>query len=79
VLKEGDAAPVHDLEQLALAQADIEGAERELWRLRETLLRWPRPTWAPGAALVADWFSVEDAVYDDVSSTSCCGHVFVTM
>lgn len=69
-LKEGDAVPVHDLEQLAQAQAEIEGAERELWRLRETLLGWPRPTWAPGAALVADWFSVEDAVYDDVSSAS---------
>lgn len=63
-LKSGESVAVHDLEH---AQAHVETAERELWRLREELLTWPRPTWAPGAALVADWFSEEDAVYDDIT------------
>ncbi len=63
-LKSGETLPVHDLEH---AQAHVDMAERELWRLREELLAWPRPSWAPRAALVADWFSEEDAVYDDIT------------
>jgi hypothetical protein len=66
--KPGKAAPEHDLEPLADAQAALEAAEDDLWRLREELLGWPRPSWAPRAALVADWFSDEDAVYDDVNA-----------
>jgi hypothetical protein len=57
--------PTHDLQDVAAAQAKIEDAERELWRLREELLGWSRPAWDPGAARVSDWFSDEDRVYDD--------------
>lgn len=67
-LQPDEPVPVHDIEQLARAQAEIEGAEHELWRLREDLMGWPRPAWAPAASLVADWFSEEDTVYDDPTS-----------
>jgi len=46
----------------------VETAEREVWRLREELSGWSRPAWAPGAALLADWFSEDDAVYDDIAT-----------
>lgn len=59
-LKRGEPVPVHNADEMARAQAAIEQAEQELWRLREELLGWPRPSWAPDAALVADWFSKED-------------------
>ena len=63
-----DGDPVaHDFEQMARAQAEVEEAERELWCLREELLGWPRPSWAPPATLVADWFSDEDRVYDEAT------------
>src|SRR5438132_233567 len=71
-LNPGQPAPVQDGPKVAKAQAAVEAAERELWRLREELLGWVRPPWAPGAALVADWFSEDDSVYDDISSGS--GH-----
>jgi hypothetical protein len=64
-LRLGEPVPVHDATEMAQAQADVEVAEAELWRLREQLLGWTRPGWAPPAALVADWFSPEDAVYDE--------------
>ncbi len=64
----GEQTLVHDAKQVAEAQTSVEEAERELWRLREQLLAWERPSWAPGAALVADWFSKDDAVYDDIDS-----------
>jgi len=67
--KPGEPVDGHD-SQVARAQADVEAAERELWRLREELLAWSRPPWAPVATLVADWFSAEDAVYDDITSGS---------
>jgi len=51
---------------MARAQAEIERAEAELWRLREEFLGWARPARAPAAALVSDWFSDEDRIYDDV-------------
>lgn len=63
-LAPGEQVPVHDAHQMADAQAAVEAAEAELWRLREELLGWRRPAWAPRATLVADWFSDEDSVYD---------------
>jgi hypothetical protein len=66
-LKMGEI-PAHDFDKVALAQAEVEAAERELWQVREELLHWPRPAWAPGATLVADWFSDEDTVYDNALS-----------
>jgi hypothetical protein len=33
--------------------------------MREQLLGWARPSWAPAATLVSGWFSDEDAVYDE--------------
>ena len=60
----GDQVPVHDAREMSEAQAAIESAEAELWRLREELLGWHRPAWAPRATLVSDWFSDEDSVYD---------------
>lgn len=65
---QGEPIPVDHAEQVAEAQTAVEEAERELWRLREQLLGWERPPWAPGATLVADWFSKDDAVYDDMDS-----------
>jgi hypothetical protein len=64
-LKMGEPLPAHDFDKVALAQAEVEAAERELWRVREEVLHWPRPAWAPRATLVVDWFSDEDAVYDE--------------
>jgi hypothetical protein len=52
------------------AQEAVEAAENRLWQLREELLGWARPSWAPRAALTSDWFSDEDSVYDDVPETS---------
>lgn len=69
-LQSGEPSPVQDFHELAKAQARVEAAEQGLWHLREELLGWTRPPWAPGAALVADWFSEEDSVYDDVGSGS---------
>ena len=55
---------MHDAREMAEAQAAIESAGAELWRLREDLLGWHRPAWAARATLVSDWFSDEDSVYD---------------
>jgi hypothetical protein len=66
-LRPGEPVPVHSAEEVARAQGEIEGAEREFWRLREELLGWARPPWAPDAALVADWFSEEDRSFDEIS------------
>ncbi len=66
-LKHGEPVPVHNADDMGRAQAAIEQAEQELWRLREELLGWTRPSWAPDAALVADWFSDEDEAYDETS------------
>ena len=65
-LKPGEPVPAHDAADVAAAQARIEDAERELWRVREEVLGWERPSWAPAAAVVTDWFSDEDSVYDAV-------------
>lgn len=64
-LAPGEPVPVADGEQMRAAQEAVEQAERRLWQLREELLDWVRPPWAPRATLTADWFSDEDAVYDD--------------
>ncbi len=55
-----------DRVRIERAQVAVASVEDELWRLRASLLRWQRPSWAPGASLVADWFSPEDAIYDEV-------------
>ncbi len=69
-LQPDQPVPVHDLTEMRSAQQAVEAAERHLWHLREELLGWVRPTWAPSAALTADWFSDEDAVYDDLPETT---------
>ena len=56
-----------DAMEMRRAQSAVEAAERDLWALREELLGWKRPSWTPSAASMADWFSDEDAVYDDPS------------
>jgi hypothetical protein len=66
-LRPGEPVPVHDAREIAQAQAAVEEAEAKLWRLREELLGWVRPGWALPAALVADWFSPEDTVYDEAA------------
>ena len=69
-LQPGQPVPVHDANEMRGAQEAIEGAEDRLWQLREKLLGWDRPAWAPSAALTSDWFSDEDAVYDDLTETT---------
>ena len=61
-----DPVPVHDLDAVARAQAEVQAAEADLWRVREELLGWARPPWAPSATQVADWFSDADRAYDDL-------------
>lgn len=69
-LEPGQDAPVRDAREMQAAQEAVEAAEDRLWQLREDLLDWARPSWAPSAALTSDWFSEEDSVYDDVPETS---------
>jgi len=66
----GQPAPEHVADEMKAAQEAVEAAEDRLWQLREELLGWARPSWAPGATLTSDWFSEEDSVYDDVPETS---------
>lgn len=63
-LTPGKDVSVHDATAMAVAQVEVQDAENSLWQLREELLGWARPAWAPNAALVADWFSDEDRIYD---------------
>ncbi len=51
--------------ELRAAQERVEA----LWQLRAKLSGWLRPSWPPRASLVADWFSVEDSAYDELSDT----------
>ncbi len=67
-LQPTEPVPVHDLTSIAKAQAEVEVADQELWRLREELLGSVRPSWAPSATLVTDWFSSDDEVYDEVEA-----------
>lgn len=69
-LEPGQDAPVRDAREMQAAQEAVEAAEDRLWKLREDLLNWARPSWAPSAALTSDWFSEEDEIYDDVPETS---------
>lgn len=69
-LEPGRDVAVHDAQEMAAAQAEIQAAEDDLWRLREELLGWARPGSAARAERVADWFSDEDRVYDDSPATS---------
>jgi len=64
-LEPGQTSPVHDAREMAAAQAEVQNAESAIWQLREELLGWARPAWAPSASLVADWFSDEDRIYDE--------------
>ena len=66
----GQSVPLHDAGEMRAAQEAVQATEDELWRLREELLGWVRPSWAPSAALTADWFSDEDSVYDDLPETT---------
>ena len=70
VLEPGKDAVSYPASDLADAQRAVEQAEQELWVLREELLGWTRPSWAPSASFAADWFSEEDAVYDEPNSTT---------
>jgi hypothetical protein len=69
-LQPGQPVPVHDANDMRAAQEAVEAAEDHLWQLRKELLGWVRPPWAPSATLTSDWFSDEDAVYDDLPETT---------
>jgi hypothetical protein len=60
------SVPIHDLEAMRLAQEAVEAAEDRLWRLREEVFGERRPAWAPTALSTVEWFSDEDAIYDDL-------------
>jgi hypothetical protein len=64
-LEPGDDTPAQDGDAMAAAQAEVQEAEAALWRVRQELLGWERPQWGTSAALVSDWFSDEDRIYDD--------------
>jgi hypothetical protein len=49
------------------AQEAIDRSEEHLRELRDRLLGWSRPPWVPRASLVADWFSNDDAIYDQIT------------
>lgn len=51
-------------DEMRAAQGRVEVAEGKLWKLREQLLGWVRPPWAPPATLVSDWILEEDPGYD---------------
>jgi hypothetical protein len=63
-LRPGEPVPVVSAEAVGKAQARVDAAEDRLWQLRQRLLGLARPSWAPQASLVTDWFSDEDADYD---------------
>ncbi len=69
-LEPGQPVPFADGGQMRRAQEAVEVAENRLWQLRGELLGWARPPWTPGAALISDWFSEEDAAYDDLPETT---------
>lgn len=69
-LQAGVDVPAFSSKEMRAAQAEVQEAEAELWRLREKLLGWRRPSWAPSATSVADWFSDEDSDYDDYPLSS---------
>lgn len=60
----GADVPVMKADEMLAAQERVDAAERKLWELREHLLGWTRPPWAPPATLVSDWILEEDPGYD---------------
>lgn len=66
-LRPDEPVPAMDGTAMREAQERIEAAEASVWELRERLLGWSRPSWAPSATLVSDWFSDEDSVYDELA------------
>lgn len=68
-IEPGQDFPIFNATEVAEVQRRVEEAEQELWRLREKYLGWVRPAWAPSATFEADWFSPEDAIYDEVNAT----------
>lgn len=64
-LKAGEQVPKVRTEVMQEAQERVEAAENELWELRERLLGWTRPPWAPPATLVSDWILEDDPGYED--------------
>ena len=63
-LQPGADVPVVKADEMLAAQERVEAAERRLWGLREHLLGWIRPPWAPPATLVSDWILEEDPGYE---------------
>lgn len=63
-LQPGVDVPIVKADEMQAAQERVEAAERKLWELRERLLGWTRPPWAPPATLVSDWILEEDPGYD---------------
>lgn len=68
-LRVGEPLVVAGAAERGAAQQAVEAAEEALWSLREELLGWSRPSWVPSATLTSDWFSPEDAIYDDDPGT----------
>ena len=68
-IEPGQQFPILNVTEVAEVQRRVEEAEQELWRLREKYLGWVRPAWSPSATFEADWFSPEDAIYDEVNAT----------
>lgn len=64
-LQPGVHVPVVKADEMGAAQERVDAAERRLWELREQLLGWTRPPWAPPATLVSDWILEEDPGYDN--------------
>ena len=64
-LRPGVDPPAMSADAMRVAQERVEAAERSLWELRERLLGWTRPSWAPPATLVSDWILEDDPGYDD--------------
>lgn len=53
-LRPGEDVAAMNAGELREAQERVESAEAKLWDLREKLLGWSRPAWAPPATLVSD-------------------------
>src|SRR3989442_15619422 len=69
-LRPGEGVPLVKADELQAAQVRVETAESKLWEVRERLLGWSRPSWAPPATLVSDWILEEDPGYDDEPDTA---------
>lgn len=64
-LQPHEPIPIMNADEMQVAQERVESAESNLWELRERLLGWTRPPWAPPATLVSDWILEDDPGYDD--------------